>query len=47
MRGGFGPGFDEGQKKVQWIAGIAIAAFFLWFLYEGFKVVEEFIGFSW
>ena len=42
MQGGLGPGFDEGKKRVKWIVGILIAAFVIWFLYEGLGVIFNF-----
>ena len=46
MKRNFGKGFDEGQRRVKWIVWILIGGFVVWFLFEGFNLVEDFIGFS-
>ena len=43
----FGKGIDDGKKYSKWIVAIFIAAFVLWFLYEGLNVIIGFDGFSW
>ncbi len=47
MQGGFGKGFDDGKKTVKWIIFIMIGGFVLWFLFMGFGLIEEFVGFGW